>query len=329
MTTRPFLPTLNRRGFVRAAAAWSATATAAVTGVAFADSDPKLLRVGFQKGGGLLGLLKAQGRLEQLLGAQAWNVTWHEFPAGPQLLEALNAGSVDFGYTGAPPPIFAQSAGKDLVYVGAEPVAEHVEAIVVKPGSPLRSVVELRGKRVAVQRGSSANFLLMAALDKAGVPFAEIQPVYLPPADARAAFESDRVDAWSIWDPYLAAVQSASKVRVLADYTGLAHTNSFYESSRDFASRAPKQLSLVLAELAKTGAWAMAHPADVAQLLAPQLGLSADVVEVWQRRTRYGAIPVDATVVATQQQVADAFFANKLIPNRIDVATAVWRWQRD
>jgi sulfonate transport system substrate-binding protein len=179
----------GRRSVLRHGAALAA----ALSLPAFAD-EARTLRIGFQKGGGLLGLLKAQGRLEKVLAAQGWGLSWHEFPAGPQLLEALNAGGVDFGYTGAPPPIFAQAAGKDIVYVGAEPSG-------VKPGSALASVADLKGRRVAVQKGSSANFLLVAALQKAGVAFTEIQPIYLAPADARAAFESDRVDAWSIWDP--------------------------------------------------------------------------------------------------------------------------------
>ncbi len=315
---------INRRRLLQSAAAF-----AAIAGASALAEDARTLRIGFQKGGGLLGLLKAQGRLDKTLAAQGWNVTWHEFPAGPQLLEAMSAGSVDFGYTGAPPPIFAQAAGKDMVYVGAEPGAPTIEAIVVKPGSPLASVSDLRGKRVAVQKGSSANFLLLAALEHAGVKFAEIQPIYLPPADARAAFESDRVDAWTVWDPYLAAVQAALKVRVLADYTQLLQTNSFYESSREFAARAPAVLAAVLDELAATGAWAVANPHAVAEMLAPQVGLPVEVVEVWQRRTRYGVKPVDATLVRTQQKVADTFLAQNLIPQRIDVAGAVWRWPRD
>ncbi len=289
-------------------------------------SEEHALRIGFQKGGGLLGLLKAQGELERTLGKQGWSVSWFEFPAGPQLLEALNAGSIDFGYTGAPPPIFAQAAGKDLVYVGAEPGAPTGESIVVKADSPLSKVTDLKGKRVAVQKGSSAHFLLLAALDHAGVGFAEIQPIYLPPADARAAFESDRVDAWSIWDPYLAAVQAALKARVLADYTDLPQTNSFYESSREFAARSPGVLNTLLSELAKTGVWASANPKEVSTLLAPQIGVPVEVVEIWQRRARYGVKPLDKGIVATQQQVADAFFAQKLIPNQVHVANAVWSW---
>ncbi len=287
-----------------------------------------MVHIGFQKGGGLLGLMKAQGTLEKAFAERGQDVSWFEFPAGPQLLEALNAGSVDFGYTGAPPPIFAQAADKDLVYVGAEPVATSGEAIVVKPGSALKSVADLKGKRVAVQKGSSANFLLLAALEHAGVSFSDIVPIYLPPADARAAFESDRVDAWTIWDPYLAAVQNALQVRVIADYTNLPQTNSFYESSRQFAQQRPADVGLILTELSRTGAWAVEHPHEVAELLAPQVGLSVPVVETWQRRARYGVQPVDAAVIATQQKVADTFFAHQLIPRKIEVAGAVWRWQR-
>ena len=287
-----------------------------------------VLRVGFQKAGGLLGVLKTQGTLEKVLASRAWRVSWHEFPAGPQLLEALNAGSVDFGYTGAPPPIFAQSAGKDIVYVGAESSGESTEAIVVKPGSPIKTVADLRGRQVAVQKGSSANYLLLAALRKAGVEFSEIRPVYLPPADARAAFESDRVDAWSVWDPYLAAIQAAIGARVVTDYKGLASPNSFYESSRAFVTKHPDVVSLVLEELARVGAWASANPGQVAETLAPLLGLPPAVVETWQRRTPFGVQPVDATRVATQQAVADEFFGAKLIPNPVKVADAVWLWPR-
>jgi sulfonate transport system substrate-binding protein len=194
----------NRRRLLQGVAALAAAAALP----AFAQDTAHTLRIGFQKGGGLLGLLKAQGRLEKTLASKGWGLSWHEFPAGPQLLEALNAGSVDFGYTGAPPPIFAQAAEKDIIYVGAEPIGPTSEAIVVKAGSSIAKVSDLKGKRVAVQKGSSSNFLLVAALQHAGVARADIVPVYLPPADARAAFESDRVDAWTIWDPYLAAVQA-------------------------------------------------------------------------------------------------------------------------
>ncbi len=286
------------------------------------------LRVGYEKGGGLLAVLKAQGTLERALAAQGYHLSWREFQAGPQLLEALNAGSIDVGYTGSPPPIFAQAAGIDLVYLGAEPASEAVEAILVPDASPIHEVAGLKGRKVAVQKGSSANFLLVAALEKAGLGFKDIQPVYLPPADARAAFASGSVDAWVVWDPYLAAIQQSQPVRVLADYKGLLHANSFYEGSRRFADAHPAAIRLLLAELAKAGAWANAHKPEVSRILAAQIGLPEAVIATWQARTRYGATALTPEIIAVQQQTADIFHAQGLIPRAVDVSQAVWQVPR-
>ncbi len=286
------------------------------------------LRIGYQKGGGLLAVLKAQGTLEQALGAKGYQVTWREFQAGPQLLEALNAGSVDVGYTGSPPPIFAQAAGIDLVYLGAEPASEAVEAIVVPNGSSIHAVGELKGKKVAVQKGSSANFLLVAALNKAGLTLKDIQPVYLAPADARAAFANGSVDAWSIWDPYLAAIQQSQPVRVLADYKGLLHANSFYEGSRRYAEAHPQVIQLLLAELAKAGAWANSHKPEVSRILAQQIGLPEPVITTWQARAGYGVTTLTPEIIATQQKTADIFYDQGLIPRKVDVSQAVWQAPR-
>lgn len=286
------------------------------------------LRIGYQKGGGLLAVLKAQGTLEQALGAKGYQVTWREFQAGPQLLEALNAGSVDVGYTGSPPPIFAQAAGIDLVYLGAEPASEAVEAIVVPNGSSIHAVGELKGKKVAVQKGSSANFLLVAALNKAGLTLKDIQPVYLAPADARAAFANGSVDAWSIWDPYLAAIQQSQPVRVLADYKGLLHANSFYEGSRRYAEAHPQVIQLLLAELAKAGAWANSHKPEVSRILAQQIGLPEPVIATWQARAGYGVTALTPEIIATQQKTADIFYDQGLIPRKVDVSQAVWKAPR-
>jgi sulfonate transport system substrate-binding protein len=275
--------TYTRRRLLQSAAALGA----ALIAPSHADDRPAL-RVGYQKGGGLLSLLKAQATLEKRLLPHGWGVTWSEFPAGPQLLEAMNAGSLDFGYTGAPPPILSQAAGNDLVYVGAEPTGLSVEAIIAKRSSPVAGVLDLKGRSVAVQKGSSAHYLLLSALDAAGLAFTDIQPIYLAPAYARAALESDRVDAWSIWDPYLASEQASMDLRVITDYSHLPEVYA-------------------------------------AELLAPQVGLPLTVVDAWQRRTRYGVKPLDAAVIASQQRVADTFLQHHLIAKKIDIAGAVWR----
>ncbi|KHJ62039.1 sulfonate ABC transporter substrate-binding protein [Burkholderia glumae] len=317
-TARRHAPGLAVRLGALLVAALSAGSAAAQAG------SGHVLRIGYQKAG-LLAVVKAQGTLEARLAALGYTVKWFEFPAGPQLLEALNADSIDFGYTGAPPPVFAQAGGVRFVYVGAEPPAPHAEAIFVKPGSPVRDLADLRGRKVALQKGSSSNYLLLAALNRAGLRYGDIRPVYLAPADARAAFENGDVDAWVVWDPYYAAAQSALKVRTLSDYTGLTAPYNFYEATREFAGAHADIVAAVLRQLRETGRWVNAHPADTAAIIAPKVGLDTALVEAWFKRVPFGAVPVDDRIVASQQAVADAFYGVKLIPARIDVAAAVWR----
>ena len=177
-------------------------------------ADPATLRIGYQKGSIALVLAKEHGLLEKRF--PQTEVKWIEFPAGPQMLEALNVGALDVGSTGDIPPLFAQAAGADLVYIGAEPPKPTAETILVRNDSPLHSVADLKGKKVAFQKGSSAHNLILRALNKAGLRYQDIQPVYLPPADARAAFEQGSVDAWAIWEPYSSLALSQSPTHVLA-----------------------------------------------------------------------------------------------------------------
>src|SRR5580700_10185955 len=161
--------------------------------VGSAEAAEKVVRVGYQKYGTFL-LLKARGLLEKKLAPLGFSVAWTEFPVGPQLLEALNVGALDFGITGEAPPIFAQAAGAPLVYVANEPAAPLSEAILVPKDSPIHAVAELKGKKVALNKGSNVHYLLVKALEKARVRYADITPVFLKPSDARAAFEHGDVD---------------------------------------------------------------------------------------------------------------------------------------
>ncbi|TJZ69364.1 sulfonate ABC transporter substrate-binding protein [Chitiniphilus eburneus] len=300
--------------------------TAALAGLALTfaahAAHAEELRIGFQKYGTLT-VLKARGTLEQRLKPLGFTVRWVEFPAGPQLLEGLNVGAIDFGTTGEAPPIFAQAAGARLVYVGNEPPAPASEAIVVPKNSSLKSVKELKGKKVALNKGSNVHFLLVKALEEAGLKWTDIQPVYLPPADARAAFERGSVEAWVIWDPFLAAAEKQLNARVLRDGKGLVANHQFFLAERGFAERNPKVLSTVLDELDKTDEWAAANQAEVVKQIAPLLGLPADIVQLAVARYSYGVQPVTAKVADAQQQIADVFHDLKLIPKPIKVKDAL------
>ena len=280
------------------------------------------VRIGYQKYGTLT-LLKGRGTLEKRLAEQGVGVKWTEFPAGPVLLEGLNVGSIDFGTVGEAPPIFAQAAGANLVYVGNEPASPASEAIVVPKGSGLRTLADLKGKKIALNKGSNVHYLLLKALEKAGVAYADIQPVFLPPADARAAFERGSVDAWAIWDPFLAAAEKQLGARVLADGKGLVANYQFYLASRTYAEKNPDILRIVLDEVAKVDDWGRNNPEEVATILSAQTGLGKDVVALAASRYAYGVKPVSVDVIASQQRVADAFSGLKLIPKPIVVKDAL------
>lgn len=289
-----------------------------------AHADDHLLRIGYQKYGTLV-LLKARGTLEKRLAPQGIKVQWTEFPAGPQLLEGLDVGSVDLGTTGETPPVFAQAAGANLVYLGNEPASPTSEAIVVPKNSRIRYVGELRGKRVALNKGSNVHYLLVRALEKAGLKYSDIQPVYLTPSDARAAFERGSVDAWVIWDPFLAAAQRSSGAREIVDGKGLVSNHQFYLASRPYAARHPKVIAAVFDEIRKVDAWGKQNPRAVAQYLGPQIGLDRPTADLAVRRYRFGVDYITPPVVAEQQKIADTFYNLGLIPQKITVRNAVWQ----
>jgi sulfonate transport system substrate-binding protein len=302
----------------------AATLLGLAAGLAHAPAEAaETLRIGVQKYGTLV-ILAQQHTLEERLKPLGITVEWTEFPGGPQLLEALSAGAIDFGTTGDAPPIFAQAARDALVYVAVEPAAPTGEAILVPKDSPLQSLGDLKGKKVALNKGSNVHFLLVQALAKAGLTPKDITPVYLTPADARAAFERGNVDAWAIWDPFLAAAQAATQARTLADGTGLATNRQFYLASRQLTSTHPDWIQAVIQELVKTDAWAAGHQHEVAELLSPKTGLPMPVLEQSLARLGYGVVPVDDAVLQSQQQIADTFFKLGLIPKPIAVREAAW-----
>jgi sulfonate transport system substrate-binding protein len=288
-----------------------------------AGAEPAVLRIGFQKAAVNLVIVKQQQVLEKRF--PNTKVQWVEFPAGPQLLEALSVGALEFGLTGDSPPVFAQAAGKDLLYVGVEPSKPLSSGILAPPGSPLRTLADLKGKRVALQKGSSAHYLLVRALEKGGLQWSDITPIYLPPADARAAFEKGAVDAWAIWDPFYAATELALKPRVLTTGTGLSGNNSFYLASRPFTEKHPHVLQALFEELTRADAYVQANRKEVAQLIADFSGLNLATVHLFiSRRPPSPVGPISPQVVADQQRVADAFFKLELIPRPVKVADIVW-----
>lgn len=288
-----------------------------------AEETPETVNIGYQKAN-IFALLKYRGTLDAEFKKQGIAVRWVEFPAGPQMLEGLNVGSIDLAATGDAPPTFAQAAQADLVYLAHSPANPKTEAIVVPENSAIKSVADLKGKRVALNKGSDVNYLLVTALEQAGLTYKDITPVYLPPADARAAFQRGAVDAWVIWDPYYAEVETNAKARLVKNAEGLVPHYTFYLASRKFADTYPTTAKKVVDELGTLSQWANGNPQEAAKVLSASTGLPE---AIWSRaiaRMPFGAERMTPAVFAEQQKLADKFTQIGLLPVKVQVNSATW-----
>jgi sulfonate transport system substrate-binding protein len=305
-----------------------ALATLATPGILLAGRPSRAaskgtLKIGYQKSSVTLVLARTKNIFETKLAPLGYDVTWAEFTSGPPLLEALNAGAVNFGFTGEPPPIFAQASGVPLVYVAATDPSPRAVALLKPAKSTLESVKDLAGKKVAVAKGSSAHYLLVAALANAGVPYSSVTKVFLQPADARAAFSAGDVDAWSIWDPFYAGAQAAG-AKVLTDGTGLMPNRSYYSTRKDFAASSSDALEAAISAVNEQEAWEKLNIQEAASDISPSIGLPTPVLETWFGRQKYGVNKLTPAIFADQQKIADTFFKLGLIPKAIDVSEAAW-----
>jgi sulfonate transport system substrate-binding protein len=289
-----------------------------------AAQELKEVRIGFQKSG-ILPVVKQRRTLEDALKPRGIEVKWVEFAFGPPLLEALNTGNIDFGYTGDAPPIFAQAARANLLYVAALPSQGANEAIIVPEQSPIKTIADLKGKKVGFAKASSAHNTTVAALEKAGLSYSDITPVYLAPADAVAAFAGGNLDAWTIWDPYLALAEKG-KVRVIASAKDVHESNAFFLANRDFTGKHPDLVALLNQTFAQESKWATEHRADVVNSLHEATGVDVEALTVAVDRSLFLVTPVTDAVIATQQATADRFLKLGLIPKPVNVKEIVWTW---
>lgn len=289
---------------------------------AAAGGNGYTVRIGYQKYASV-NILKERGTLEAKLAEAGYKVEWTEFPGGPQLLEAMNVGSIDFGNVGEAPPIFAQAAGTPLIYLGHSPASPQAEAILVPENSPIKTGADLKGKKVALNKGSNVHYLLVKYLEQQGLQYSDIEVVFLPPADARAAFEGGKVDAWVIWEPFYSAAQLDTNARVLADGEGLVNNYEYYLSSRDLATKHKPAVDILIEQLKASDAWALNNQPELAKILAEKLGLKVEAIEQALSHRGFGVEPITDDIIAAQQEVADVFYELELIPNAIKVSEAV------
>jgi len=290
-----------------------------------ADTDGQgslTLNVGDQKGGSEA-ILRAAGELKDL----DYKIKWSTFTSGPPLLEAVNAGAVDIGGVGNTPPVFAAGAGSKIKVVAAFHGTSKGDAILVPNDSKLTKTAQLKGGSVAVAQGSSANYQLVASLKAAGIELDDIDVKYLQPADALAAFTSGKVDAWAVWDPYTSQVLQAKQGRILT--TGEEVTNGLtFQVAAPAALEDKKKTAAIedyLERLRRATAWVHDHQEEWAEVWAKDTGLPYEVALASVRRTNASriSVAVDEPLIASEQEIADAFTELKLTPRKVDFADFV------
>jgi sulfonate transport system substrate-binding protein len=312
---------MKRREFLKLSL--GTAAMAALSREARAQADTREIRIGYQKNGVLV-IARQQAALEKHFAPQGIEVKWVEFSSGPPMLEAMNVGSVDYGAVGDSPPIFAQSAGAAIVYAAGQPITNG-QGILVPPNSTIRSVADLKGKRVGFTKGSSAHNVIVQTLEKAGLTYADITPVYLTPPDAGPAFANGSIDAWSIWDPYFAIGETKQNGRILVNASEITKTNSFYIANRDFAKTRGAVLQQIIDVTSSTAKWAESHRDEVAKALSAVTNIPLDIQTVAANRSSFAVGPITDDIILTQQGVADRFFKLGLIPKPVVVRDAVWK----
>jgi sulfonate transport system substrate-binding protein len=312
---------MKRRDFLKLSV--GAAGTAALSLQARAEAGVKEICIGYQKTGVLV-ITRQQAVLEKKFAARQIGIKWIEFTSGPPLLEAMSTGSVDLGAVGDTPPIFAQAANANIVYVAGSRITNG-QGILVPANSGIRTIADLKGKRIGFTKGSSAHNVVISTLEKAGLTYADITPVYLTPPDAVPAFASGSIEAWAVWDPYFAIGEKRQNGRILVNAHEVAKTNSFYLANRDFANNHVRETRDVIDGLAEAARWAESNRAEVAAALAAVTGVPLEVQTVAANRASFVIGPVTDDIVATQQAVADRFYKLGLIPKPIVVRDAVWR----
>jgi sulfonate transport system substrate-binding protein len=290
-------------------------------------AEEQVVRIGYQKSSTLITVLKTNNSLEKRLNGLGVKISWHEFTSGLPLLEALNLGNIDISADVADTvPVFALAAGAKLTYLAQEAPSPSAQALLVKADSPIQTVADLKGKRIAVTKAAGSHYLLIALLERAGLKFKDIEPAYLIPADGRAAFERGVVDAWVTWDPFLAGVQRQSQVRIVADGKNVANYQRYYLASTPFAQARPDVLNAVFEELRGAGLWVKKNPKAAAVLLAPVWGLDTDTVELANSRRSYEVRTVNLASLGEQQQIADTFLGEGLLPRKVSTADiSLWK----
>ncbi|MDH6175058.1 sulfonate transport system substrate-binding protein [Bradyrhizobium japonicum] len=304
----------------RLAASLLAAAITLSTAAASFAADTVVLRVGDQKGGNR-SLLEISGYAKDL----PYRIEWSEFPAAAPILEALNAGALDVGYTGDLSFLSVYAAGAPIKAIGGTRSDAKTQAILVRQDSPIKSAADLKGKRLAGTRGGWGQFLIDATLEKAQIKLEDATFAPLGPVDAKIALVAGSIDAWAVWEPYVSFATLKDKARVIADGEGLTPTITFIVASDNAIATKRAAVQDLVQRLNKARLWSLDHVAEYAKSTAELTKLPEDVLLSAYTAQRTSPIVIDQNVVKEVQEASDRSTRYGILPKTLDVSKAVDR----
>ena len=296
----------------------SATTTSGPSAAASVNLSSVTLNIGDQKGTGAEAVLTAAGLLNTL----PFHVHWSDFTSGPPMLEAMASGAVDIGGVGDAPPVFAASGGEAVEIVGARETNGDQDALVVPKNSPITTIQQLKGKKIAYGSGSSGNYNLLTVLTKAGLTTKDVSLANLQPALALAAFTSGDVAAWDIWPPYVQQVVAQDGARVLATGSGYGSPYSFEVASKAAVADPDKAaaIKVYLTTLDKAYVWTATHPSAWAVAWGKAAGLPTSIMDVAAKTDANTPAQITSATVSSEQNLVNQFYAAGLIPTKVNIS---------
>lgn len=273
------------------------------------------LAVGDQRGNARA-ILEAAGELKNT----PYTLEWHEFANAAPLLEAMRVGSIDAGSVGDAPLTFAVAAGLDAKGILATRYAGN--ALIVKKGSAIHRVEDLRGKRIATVKGSSGHNLALQALKRAGVDPASVSFVFTTPAEATLVLDQGGVDAVSTWEPYVSFATSQSGAQIIADGRDYPAINYLIASNSAIASKRAELVDFSQ-RLTRARAWGEQHPEAYAASISKLLRIPQAVALLKVKREVNSIDDNSQEVLKVQQNTADLYVTNGLIPKPLSAAAFV------
>lgn len=290
------------------------------TAVAAQGIKAKVVRIGYFSSSDVI---RSRQVLEKRLNPLGIRVEWAKFTAGPQLLEAVNVGSLDIGMVGETPPIFAQATGIPFVYMAStKPGTGEGTAIVVPKDSPIKTLADIKGKGIAFQRATASQYFVVKALQEAGLQFSDVKHVNLIAPETRAALINNSIDAAVLSDPQLAEFQRTLGVRILRDAQGISTQGGYWLGQRSFVKENPELVKIILEEVNNVGKWAEANPKEVAEIIKRDTKLDLETLEQVVKRRRFTLRPISNEILVKQQEIADLFYEQKVVTKKVNVKEA-------